>query len=502
MLEVRVPDELMARFRTVAMERLERIDNAWSTLVRGEGTSDAEKNLLRDVHTLKGDARVVGLPEASLLCQRLEDLLAAAKSKGWSVHEDVDIVVTMTIQFVAMLVRKRVVGGGIDLYGFLKQIEEVMAEWLRRSSEAPDRRMSVGPHLRVKDHGQRVTVSSGLRLSSSAVGVYLESLRQTGDARARIRDVWVSLYGGVEEAHRAPIQPIVLGQVVTVKSLAYDLGKRVAVDVDGDGAHAGPETADVLGVFLLHALRNAIDHGIETPEVRLRAGKPESGTVRVRIVRDGDRITLSVADDGAGVDIERVRARAVERGLLSAEVAPHARDEEVLDCLFAAGLSTRDSASEISGRGIGLDAAHATVVQHGGNVRLESRPGKSTTAVATVPDVRSCMDVAVFEGAYAPVRFAVPASTSIRQSHIRRVEEATTLSLEDLFRIPRERSGPVTALELVTGTSRIVVPALDRPVDRVAFRKCVTPESDIVEVVWVDGSEVLLVRPEHLHGRH
>ena len=491
----RVPEELMTRFRSIAMERLARIDAAWTSLVRGEGTSDTEAKLLRDVHTLKGDAKVVGLVDASLLCQRLEDLLAAARSKAYRVHEDVDIVVTMTIQFIAMLVRKRTLGGGIDLHGFLKQIEEVMSEWLRRSSEAPDRKLSVGPHLRVKDY-QRVTASSGLRLSTAAISVFLEYLRQQGDARKRIYDVWSSLVSGVEEAHRAPVSTIIAGHLETGRALAEDLGKKVRFDTSGGEVGVGPETADVVSVVILHALRNAIDHGIESPADRKAKNKPELGHVSIRVRRDGAAIEVSVTDDGAGIDVDRVRERAVERGLLSAEVAPHATDAEILEFILTSGFSTRDVSTEISGRGVGLHAARAAVSEHGGSIRIETTRLARTATIARVPDVRGRMEVLVFESAHGSVKLAVPATFSLR-----RVDEPPTIVLEDAVGVPREREAAGLTLEVVGLSPRVIIRAGTRPESRFALRRCIPPETDPTEIVWVDGEEVVLVRPELLSSR-
>jgi two-component system chemotaxis sensor kinase CheA len=493
MTQLVVPDELMSRFRANAMERLERIDTAWTALVRGEAASDSEVELLRDVHTLKGDAKVVGLVEASLLCQRLEDLLSAARARGYRVHEDVDIVVTMTIQFISMLVRKRsTAGGGIDLNGFLKQIEEVMSDWLRRSSEAPDRRLSVGPHLRIKDH-ERVTASSGLRLSTSATSIYLEHLRAGPDAKERIYETWRSLLENVVEAHRAPIAALVYSQLASAKELAAGVGKAITTVVDGEGVIVGPETAVVLNVALVHAIRNAVDHGIEPRAVREQLGKPPVGTLRIHLSRQNDTIELVVQDDGAGIDIERVRAQAVERGLMSAEVAPHAPPEQVLECLFASGFSTRETATDLSGRGIGLDAAHGAIVEHGGTVRLETKRGGGTTMTASVPDVRGTMDVTCFDGAYSGVRLAVPATFGVR-----RIDHACDIVLEDFLRIPRdrERAATASALRIFGEGVSFHVDAGSKPSTHRVLRRSPTAESELVEIVWLDGAEVVLIRPE------
>src|SRR5690242_6330606 len=135
-----LPDSVIEKFRSVTQERLERIDAGWNALTRGTASPKADADLLRELHTLKGDARVVGFVDVGVLCQRLEDVVTASRARHYQVHEDVDIVVTMAIQFVAMLVRRRAdtARSGIDLDGFLRQIEHVIHECLRRSSEVPD----------------------------------------------------------------------------------------------------------------------------------------------------------------------------------------------------------------------------------------------------------------------------------------------------------------------------------------------------------------------------
>jgi two-component system chemotaxis sensor kinase CheA len=492
-----VPDALASMFRAAAMQRLERIDEAWNTLVRGLATEDTERGLLRDVHTLKGDAKVVGLSEVSLLCQRLEELLEAAHAKGYRVHDDVDIVVTMTIQFIGMLVRKQSsTRGGIDLDGFLKQIEQVMSEWLRRSSEAPERWLTVGPHLRMKDR-DRLTSSSGLRLSSSTTAVFLEQLRNVGDARERIRGVWLSLLEGVLGAHSAPLASIVFGHGSTARELAGDLGKRVHVEVTGEDVAVTPETSNVIGILLVHALRNAIDHGIESPAARALAGKNAVGEIRIRIVREGEMVTMEIADDGAGIDIDRVRKRAVERGILSAELAPAATHEQLLELLFAAGFSTRDESTPISGRGIGLDAAHAAITEHGGTLQIRSRAGGGTTMLADLPDIRGAFEVVCIPGPPGAPRFALPEDATVR-----RTDAAPNVSLSSVVGIPAPESADNVSIEVISGAKRFVIGAPAMPTVHRALRRCPTPDTDLVEVVWVDGNEVILLRPEMVDAGH
>src|SRR5690606_1890417 len=127
---------------------------------------------------------------------------------------------------------------------------------------------------------------------------------------------------------------------------------------------------DAIHAALLHTLRNAADHGIESPEARVAAGKPRRGTISVRLALESDEIVVTVHDDGAGVDLESIRQRAEKLGMLSAEEAQTLPDATVLDLTFAPGFSVREAASTISGRGIGLDAVRAGIERLGGSITL------------------------------------------------------------------------------------------------------------------------------------
>jgi chemotaxis protein histidine kinase CheA len=485
-----VPEALLARFQAIAMERLERIDDGWRSLTKGANTPSLEEDVLRDLHTLKGDARVIGMTEVWLLCQRLEELFEAARAKSYLVHDDVDIVVTMAIQFIGMLVRKQSSARrGIDIDGFMKQIEAVMSEWLRRSSQAPHERVSVGPHLRVKDH-RALSASSGLRLSTSTTAVYLEHLRNTGDAQQRVHDLWTSLLAGLVEANGVALAPIVAANVSAAEDLAKRLEKRVRIEVTGDRTDVTPETLEAIGVFLVHTLSNAIDHGIELPAVRQQKGKDPVAHLDVRIEREGEKIAVTVRDDGAGIDIALVRDRAIARGLLSEAVAPGASRDQLLEYLFASGFSTREASGEISGRGLGLDAARAAIELQGGTIAIATTENQGTTFTARFLDVRGSIDVRCFEGGASDVRFAVPSNYGVRKTN------ATGLFAEELVRIPQTPRAGVVSLEIFDDVSHLVLRAGSRPTMHRALRRCPTADTERIEIVWVDDREVVLLRPK------
>ena len=183
----------------------------------------------------------------------------------------------------------------------------------------------------------------------------------------------------------APILRVVDTLPRLARDVARQTGKEIEVDLSGAELELDRSILDRLGDPLVHLVRNAVDHGIESPAARREVGKPAAGRLLIEAVRDKDEIRISVRDDGAGVDIEAVRARAVSQGLLHADLADDLPPQEVAALVFRAGLSTRDAVSEVSGRGVGMDAVKATIESLGGEVELRSEQGLGTTTTLVVP---------------------------------------------------------------------------------------------------------------------
>jgi chemotaxis protein histidine kinase CheA len=332
-------------------------------------------------------------------------------------------------------------------------------------------------------------------LAAATTKVFVEQLRSTGEARTRVRECWTSLLDAASAVSRTPLNPLLASNATMARELAVDLGKRVEVRITGGEIAVTPETSEVIGILVVHALRNAIDHGIELPSVRTHAGKHPAGIIRIAVSRDGDRIKVSISDDGAGIDLERARTRAVERGLLSPDVAAQTTLEQISDALFLPGFTTRDSLTPISGRGIGLNAGHAAVTGHGGTLRIERGSTGGLKLLCEVPDIRGTVEVVTFEGSRSGTRFAVPAVA---------VRETTTTPdavLEDLLEIPAGAEKAEKALEISWDDKTVVIGGQHKRAPQRAWRRCPTADTELVEVVWMDDSEVLLVRPAVLRAQ-
>uniref|UniRef100_UPI001125012A chemotaxis protein CheA n=1 Tax=Novosphingobium sp. B 225 TaxID=1961849 RepID=UPI001125012A len=189
-----------------------------------------------------------------------------------------------------------------------------------------------------------------------------------------------------ESAMAIRAQPIgsVFSRVPRIlRELASSTGKHVKLDLVGEGTELDKTVIERLGEPLTHLIRNAVDHGIEPAEERLASGKNSEGTLTLSAEHRSGRILIKIADDGRGIDRDRVFAKAVEKGLVAAD-APLSK-EEIDHLIFAPGFSTAATVSSISGRGVGMDVVRQNVKELGGRITIESEPGKGTTFTLTLP---------------------------------------------------------------------------------------------------------------------
>ncbi len=170
-----------------------------------------------------------------------------------------------------------------------------------------------------------------------------------------------------------------------VREISGSVGKTVRLLIEGEATEADAMIVDGLFEPLLHVLRNAVDHGIESPEQRASAGKPAMGTLILRAVRDSDTVRIEVEDDGGGIDVDRVRAVARARGIATEEALAAMSDAEAINLIFAAGFSTAATVTGLSGRGVGMDSVKTTVERLGGAVTLKSEHGSGTTVGLVIP---------------------------------------------------------------------------------------------------------------------
>ncbi|HDS1682620.1 TPA: hybrid sensor histidine kinase/response regulator [Pseudomonas putida] len=212
------------------------------------------------------------------------------------------------------------------------------------------------------------------------------------------------LYDTALACRMRPFADVLTGQSRMVRDLGRSLGKQVQLQIEGEKTQVDRDVLEKLEAPLTHLLRNAVDHGVELPERRLLAGKPAEGTIRLRASHQAGLLMLELSDDGAGIDLERLKRNIVERGLSPADTVAQMSEAELLTFLFLPGFSLRDKVTEVSGRGVGLDAVQHMVRDLRGSIELTQVPGQGCRFQLEVPltlSVVRSLVVEVGDEAYA-----------------------------------------------------------------------------------------------------
>lgn len=267
-------------------------------------------------------------------------------------------------------------------------------------------------------HGQGMQALDGLRLQLEDSGQgneVLEALAQTQRLLAETQQIlrqqaadldefgWQAsqraqlLYDTALACRMRPFADVLAGQSRMVRDLGRALGKPVRLVIEGEKTQVDRDVLEKLEAPLTHLLRNAVDHGIELPDRRLLAGKPEEGLIRLRVSHHAGMLSLELMDDGAGVDLDRLRASIVERALSPAETVARMSDDELLTFLFLPGFSLRDTVTEVSGRGVGLDAVQHMIRELRGAIELTQTPGLGCRFHLQVPQTLSVVRSLVVE---------------------------------------------------------------------------------------------------------
>jgi two-component system chemotaxis sensor kinase CheA len=241
----------------------------------------------------------------------------------------------------------------------------------------------------------------------------------------RLDMVTADLRESVMKARMQPVSNVFSKIPRMVRDLSQALGRRVRMEMEGQETELDKSLLEAIKDPLTHAVRNAMDHGIEAPEVRAALGKDPDGVLRLRAVQEGSHVIIEVADDGAGVDVDRVRAKAIERNLITAESAAQQSERDLLQLVFLPGFSTASTVTNVSGRGVGMDVVRTNVEKIGGKVELDSRPGRGTTLRLRIPLTLAIIPALIVRS--AGQSFALPQAALSELVHLSRQKAASAI---------------------------------------------------------------------------
>jgi two-component system, chemotaxis family, sensor histidine kinase and response regulator WspE len=488
----RLEAESQARVLTGGLLRLER------GIAHG-----AIEPLMRAAHSLKGAAAIVAVDPAVQLAHAMEDALLALEHASSAPPERIDTLLAgVDLMLRLAQVAEPDLPGWLDansesFAGVTRDIATSTAPAVKAADATPPPRAATpapstevasdellalasqarlqahqfepfiaslqrykrnqSAYLQVLEQLREAAAASGnpriLELSALALaraeplkGALLRHIAEAEDHERRAMSVSSRLVDEVLSLRMCPFAEGVQPFPRIVRDLARSLGKKVRVQVSGEATMVDRAILPSIENALNQMLRNALDHGLETPDQRLIAGKPEEGVIRIDARHRGGMLLIEVADDGRGIDPQRIRAAAVRHQRATAAIAAALPDEELMEFLFLPGFSLKESANELSGRGVGLDVVHELAVRLNGSLRAHSVPGAGFTLVLTLPLTQSIVRALVVDVQGEP--YALPIA---RVERVLRLPPSalSTLGGNPFFELDGEHIGVVAAAQVL-----------------------------------------------------
>jgi two-component system chemotaxis sensor kinase CheA len=452
--------ELLGEFITESREHLDNIEHGVLVLENQPADAETLNTVFRAFHTFKGGAGFLNLIPINRLAHVLESLLDLARQGKLTIDAPVIELILrgrdvlkqfldaiegqvngtrpLATIIIPTAVLKAEVQEAIDNVG-LKQpaaVENQSSE--TEAATSPDAACSSAPPAAPAENGSAAPAaardgqSSMVKVDTTKLDGLLDlvgemviaqsligqDLGQVASLNPQFARNLAQLARITKELQRVsmamrmvPIRGVFQKMARVTRDLSAKQRKKIQFATSGEDTELDRSVVEELNDPLLHMIRNSVDHGIESPEKRVAAGKPPAGTLQLRAFHQGGNIIVEISDDGAGLNRERILQKAVERGLISADATP--TDEEVFNFIFAAGFSTAEKITDVSGRGVGLDVVRRNLERLRGHVSIASTAGQGTVFTLALP-----LTLAIIDGLIVKVgeeRYIIP-TLSVRES--------------------------------------------------------------------------------------
>ena len=456
-------DEIIREFLTESHEGLDQMERHLVELEQQPDNKELLKAIFRSIHTIKGTCGFLGLTRLESVTHHGESLLALLRDGLMKLTPEVTSLLLRTVDTVrGILATIEAEGhdGKEDHAALIAGLEEAIREHGRRKGEGqfppsdpdPIQAESVqsvsAPRLSPSESGSAVTDSTirvdvelldrlmtqvgELVLSRNQILQYAIDVKDTAfqAASQRLNLITTELQEGVMKTRMQPIGNIWQKFPRVVRDLSVSFGKEVQIEMLGRDTELDKTIIEAIKDPLTHLIRNAVDHGIEFPEDREAAGKPREGVLRLRAFHEGGQVNIEIADDGAGIDTEAVKEKALNKGLVSPDQVARMTERELQQLLFLPGLSTAKTVTNVSGRGVGMDVVKTNIEKIGGMVDLQSIQGEGTTLKIKIPLTLAIIPALVVTS--EEERFAIP---QVNLLELVRLEEGID-GLEEIHGVP------------------------------------------------------------------
>jgi len=507
-------EEITAEFIAESEETLDNVDTLFVELEAKGSDQEIVNKLFRSVHTIKGAAGFLGFQSIVDVAHNAENIMKKVREGEMSISRPLIDVILKSVDMLRLLLRHIRDKDGVqeDIASLVKELGNVLAtaqpkeeapvaEQKREpvksaeteirkekpvaATSAPEPSTDATNQKKDAEHGQGQSEmvsekKDSLQTLRVEVGKIDKVMDLTGEVvlvRNRLLNIMNRLEQkytddheveslneavsfldlitsdmqlGVMRMRMQPIQKVFSKFPRLVRDLSGSLGKQVDLKVFGEDTEVDRSVIEHIGDPMVHIIRNAIDHGLETPEERVGKGKSEQGTITIRASQKGNQIVIEVSDDGRGVNVEKVKKKALTKGIITADEAGRMTDESAVNLIFLPGFSTADVATELSGRGVGMDVVKTNISKLNGAVEITTNKDAGSTITIRLPLTVAIIQTLMVRSGVA--RYAIPLAP---------VEETLMVSKEDISEVAgvealtvRGRVYPLFDLTGILGDSR------------------------------------------------
>ncbi|MDO9709638.1 hybrid sensor histidine kinase/response regulator [Paracraurococcus lichenis] len=473
-------DDLLADFLTETNEGLVVLDAALVRLERAPGDKATLSEVFRIVHTIKGTCGFLGLPRLEAVAHAGENLLGRWRDGALPVTQaGISLILAALDRIRAIVAGLEAAGAepaGEDApliarlnaaaEGAAAEVPEPPAEAGPDPEPAPDPAITAAPapeaaRPAAAAEGEApaaggaappqtirvsVDVLEDLMMLVSELVLTRNQLLQLARSQAdsafsvplqRLSHITTDLQEGVMKTRMQPIGNAWAKLPRLVRDLGVELGKRIALEMRGAETELDRQVLELIKDPLTHMVRNSADHGLERPEDRLRAGKPEAGRIMLNARHEGGHIIIEIGDDGRGLNAERIRQKVVAQGLATEAEVANMPEREIHRFIFRPGFSTAAAVTAVSGRGVGMDVVKTNMERIGGTIDIRSREGAGTTFVIKIPLTLAIVSALIVEA--GGERFAIPQIGVVElvrvggegAAQLERIKDAPVLRLRD-----------------------------------------------------------------------
>jgi len=368
-----------------ALEHVDILNDALLKLEKEPHIKEHVDVIFRSAHTIKGMAATMGYDITKVLCQNIENIFDNVRKGESKVTQNLASALFKCLDLLQQLISDEKMQ--VDLVPYLRMLEHPKEAQNARNTEKSYVKKSPTIRVKMTELDSLVNLVGELVNSKKRMEkiVHNDGSEESRQVMTEFDGLVTDLFYQSRSIRLVPIDKVFSRFTRLVRDTSKSLGKEVNLEMDGSGIELDRTILDAITVPLLHILRNCIDHGLETPDERTAAGKSPVGNIHLTAYREGDQIGIKIEDDGRGLNLDRIKAKAVEKGFISEEESTRLSKKEIIDLLGTPGLSTAKKVTDLSGRGVGMNIVIKQVEEVGGTVKITTEKGQGTIMILIIP---------------------------------------------------------------------------------------------------------------------